>query len=105
MANGALPAEWEALSHSARVRKAVEVGKQSRTDAKAAKLLREWRTEGGFTQRLLATFAGHGSRDSAALVALTADPSRLIARVALSVLSDVGDDDSLLAALRTLPPR
>lgn len=105
MANGALPAEWEELSHSARVRKAVEVGKQSRTDAKAARMLREWRTEGGFTQRLLATFACHGSRDSAALVALTADPSRLIARVALSTLCDVGDADSLLAALRALPTK
>jgi hypothetical protein len=104
MANGALPAEWEALSHSARVRKAVEVGKQSRADAAAARLLREWRA-GGFTQRLLATFACHGSRDSAALLALTADPSRTIARVALSVLCDVGDDDSLLTALRALSPR
>src|SRR6266511_3730235 len=104
MANGALPAQWEALSHSARVRKAVEVGKQSRTDASAARLLREWRA-GGFTQRLLATFACHGSRDSVALVALTGDPSRLIARVALSVLCDVGDDDSLLTALRALPPK
>lgn len=62
MANGALPAEWEALSHSARVRKAVEVGRQSRTDAKAARMLREWRAERGFTQLLLATVACHGSR-------------------------------------------
>jgi hypothetical protein len=104
MANRELPAEWEELSHSARVRKAVEVGTRARTDAQAARLLREWRA-GGFTRRLLATFACHGSRDSAALVAMSADPSRLIARVALSVLCDVGDDDSLLAALRTLPPR
>ena len=104
MANGALPTEWEALAHSARVRKAVEVGRQSRTDAGAARLLREWRA-GGFTQRLLATFACHGSRDSAALVAMTADPSRLIARVALSVLCDAGDEESLLAALRAIPPK
>jgi hypothetical protein len=104
MASGGLPAEWEALSHSARVRKAVEVGRQSRSDATAARLLRDWRA-GGFTQRLLAAFAGHGSRDSAALLALTADPSRTVARVALAVLCDAGDDDSLLAALRALPPR
>ncbi len=104
MANDGLPAEWEALSHPARVRKAVEVGRQSRSDATVTWLLRDWRT-GGFTQRLLATFACHGSRDSAALLALTADPSRAIARVALSVLCDVGDDNSLLAALRDLPPR
>ena len=104
MSNIGLPAEREALSHSARVRKAVEVGRQSRSDAAAAWLLRDWRT-GGFTQRLLAIFACHGSRDSAALLTLTADPSRAIARVALSVLCDVGDDNSLLAALRDLPPR
>src|SRR5262249_24582582 len=104
MANDGLPAEWEALSHSARVRKAVEVGRQSRSGATAAKLLGDWRT-GGFTQRLLATFACHGSRDSAALLALTADPSRAIACVALAVLCDVGDDNSLLAALRDVPPR
>src|SRR5262245_58382737 len=104
MANSGLPAEWEARSHAARVRKAVEIGRQSWADAEAARLLRDWRA-GGFTQRLLATFACHGSRDSAALLALTADPSRTIARVALSVLCDVGDDDSLLAALRALPLR
>jgi hypothetical protein len=104
MDSGGLPAEWEALSHSARVRKAVELGRQSRSHATAARLLREWGA-GGFTQRLLATFACHGSRDSAALLALTADPSRTVARVAISVLCDVGDDDSLLTALRALPPR
>jgi hypothetical protein len=104
MANRGLPVEWEALSHSARVRKAVEVGRQSRSDAAAARLLRDW-SSGGFTQRLLATFACHGSRDFAALLTLTTDPSRTIARVAISVMCDVGDDDSLLAALRDLPPR
>jgi hypothetical protein len=104
MPSGGLPAEWDALPHSARVRKAVEVGRWSLTDATATRLLREWRA-GGFTQRLLATFACHGSRDSAALLALTSDPSRTVARVALSVLCDVGDDDSLLTALRALPPR
>jgi hypothetical protein len=104
MANGKLPAEWEALPHSARVRRAVELGRQSRTDARAAQLLRDWRT-GGFTQRFLATVACHGSRDEAALGALVADPSRTIARLALSVLGDVGGDDALLAALRALPLR
>ncbi|HEY2783969.1 MAG TPA: hypothetical protein VGJ05_03265 [Fimbriiglobus sp.] len=104
MASGGLPTEWEALSHSARVSKAVELGRKSRASAAAARLLREWGA-GGFTQRLLATFACHGSRDSDALLALTADPSRTVARVALSVLCDVGDDDSLLMALLTLPPR
>lgn len=104
MANDGLPAEWEALSHSARIRKAVEVGRQSRSDFAAARLLRDWRT-GGFTQRLLATFACHGSRDSATLLVLNADPSRTIARLALSVLCDVGDDNSFLSALRDLPSR
>ncbi|MCI0704259.1 MAG: hypothetical protein L0241_24640, partial [Planctomycetia bacterium] len=104
MANGALPAEFESLPHSARVRRAVELGRQARTDSETSRLLREWRT-GGFTQRLLAAFACHGSRDSAALAELAADPSRTVARVALSVLCDVGDDDTLLAVLRTLPSR
>jgi hypothetical protein len=104
MAIDGLPAELEGLSHSARVRKAVEIGRQSLLDTTAAKLLRDWRT-GGLTKRLLATFACHGSRDSAVLLAQTTDSSRTIARIALSVLCDVGDDDSLLAALRALPPR
>ncbi|MBN9521188.1 hypothetical protein J0H58_22150 [bacterium] len=104
MANGGLPAEWEGLPYSARVRKAVEVGRQSLSDAKAARLLREWRA-GGFTQRLLAALACHGSRDSATLLALTADPSRTVARTALAVLCAVGGDDGLVAALRALPPR
>ena len=46
MANGVLSAEWEGLSHSPRVRKAVEVGRQSRSDATAARLLRDWSTGG-----------------------------------------------------------
>ena len=104
MAKGGLPAAWEAIPHSARVRKAVEVGRQSRSEPGAARLLRGLRS-GGFTQRLLAAFAGHGSRDSAALLAQTTDPSRTVARVALAVLCDVGDEDSLLAALRALSPR
>ena len=102
MAKGDLTAEREALSHSARVRKAIEVGRESRSDISAARLLRDW-ASGGFTQRLLATFVCHGSRDSASLLALAADPSRSIARLALSVLCDVGDDDSVLVALRSLP--
>ena len=104
MANGGLPPEWEALSHSARIRKAIEVGRGSRSDASAGRLLRDWGS-GGFTQRLLATYACHGSRDSAALLTLTADPSRTIARVAMSVMCDVGDEDDLLAALRNLPTK
>lgn len=104
MASEGLPAEWEAIHHSIRVRKAVELGRQSRSDLTAARLLSNWRVS-GFTQRLLATYACHGSRDSAALLALTADPSRTVARVALSVLCDVGDDDSLITALRALPQK
>lgn len=104
MVNGALPPDWEALAHSARVRRAVEVGRRSLADPASAQLLREWRA-GGFTQRLLATFACHGSRDVAALVALITDPSRLISRIALSVLSRVADAEALLTALRTLSPR
>jgi hypothetical protein len=50
MANGGLPAEWDALPHPARVRKAVEIGRHSRSDAGAARLLGEWRSA-GFTQR------------------------------------------------------
>ena len=42
----AIAIEWEALPHSARVRKAVEVGRQSRTDEKVAQLLRSWRAGG-----------------------------------------------------------
>ena len=104
MASEGLPAGWEALSHSARVREAIAVGRRSGSDAAAVGLLRDLGA-GGFAARLLATFACHGSRDSAVLLALTADPSRTIARVAMSVLCDVGDDDSLLAALGDLPHR
>src|SRR5262245_3566304 len=104
MANEALPAELESLSHSARVRRAVELGRQARTDSQAAQVLREWRA-GGFTLRLLSAFACHGSRDSLALAELAGDESRTVARVAISVLCDVGDDETLLAVLRTLPSR
>ena len=104
MANEGSPAGWEALSHSARVRRAVEVGRQARGDASAAQLLLDW-SSGGFTQRILAAFACYGSRNSAMLRSLTADASRSVARIAMLVLCHVGDDDSLLAALRDLPPQ
>ena len=104
MAEDELPTGWEALPHSARVRKAIELGRRSRSDAAAAQQLRDWAASGGFTLRLLAAFAGHGSRDSAAILALTGDRSRIISRVALTVLCHIGDDDSLLKALRDLPP-
>ncbi len=104
MSNAAAPIDLEGLSHSARVRKAVELGRQARSDPDAARLLVGWQT-GGFTHRLLATMACHGSRDVAALVALCGDPSRTIASLALASLTRVGDDASLVAVLRTLPAR
>ena len=104
MADAIWPAELEALPHAARVRRAVEIGRQARVDPTAAALLRGWRS-GGFTQRLLAAYACHGSRDSAALAELAADASRTISGIAFWVLCHVGDDDALVAALRALPPR
>lgn len=100
----ALPSEWEKLPHFGRVKKAIEVGRHSRTDAASSALLRSLQG-GGFTERLLAAYAGHGSRDSSALLESAADRSRSISRVAIKVLTSVGDDDSLHTLLLSLPPR
>ena len=39
MAKVLLPVEWKALSHSARVRKAIQIGHRSRSDVSDARLL------------------------------------------------------------------
>jgi hypothetical protein len=104
MTRDVLPAELESVPHSGRVRRAVELGRRSRTDPEAAAILRAW-AGGGFTQRLLAAYACHGSRDAAALAGFCADHSRIVSHTALRILRDVGDDDTRLAVLRALPPR
>jgi hypothetical protein len=104
MAENGVPAELETWPHARRVKFAVELGVRARTDLAAAATIRKWQV-GGFTLRLLAAYACHGSRGSAALAGLVADPSRTVSHIAFSVMCDVGDDDTLLTTLRDLPPR
>ena len=104
MAKETVAADFETMSYSARVRFAVELGRKSRTNPKTARLLKGWQS-GGFSLRLLSAFACCGSRDSATLAMLTADPSRTISHTALILLCNVGDDDTLLAVLKAIPPR
>lgn len=104
MANDQLPADWEAMSYTARVRRAIEIGNQSQSSVAARKLLDDW-CNGGFSQRVLAAVACLGSKDVAVLESMTQDPSRLISHRAHALLCEVGTDQAITNALLKLPPR
>ncbi|HEX5273016.1 MAG TPA: hypothetical protein VFW33_21110, partial [Gemmataceae bacterium] len=91
--------ELESLAHDARMRRMVEVGRQSVRDRAAAATLTALEA-GGFYERLLALQAAHGSRDAAVSVRLLAGPSRLLRGRAHQVLALLGDDKQLRTALR-----
>ncbi|HUR55884.1 MAG TPA: HEAT repeat domain-containing protein, partial [Gemmataceae bacterium] len=95
---------WEDVPHGERVRRTIAAGRESITKPAVAAQLREWRS-GDFTARFLAVFACHGSRDSATLLELCGDPSRTISGTALKAITHVGDDESILTALRAAPPK
>jgi hypothetical protein len=93
--------ELEPLTHDARLRRMVEVGRQAGRDPAAAATLAALEA-GGFYERLLALHACHGSRDAAVAVRMIAGPSRLLRRRALKLLALLGSDRQLAAALRGL---
>src|SRR6516162_1115217 len=94
----ALLRELESLTHDARLRRMVEVGRQAARDRAAAAILAALEG-GGFYERLLALHAAHGTRDAAVPMRFLAGPSRALRRRALELLALLGDDKQLRTAL------
>lgn len=95
--------ELEPLTHDARLRRMVELGRASRRDPRLAATLRDLaRTD--VYGRMLALAACFGSRDEAHAVRAMTDPSRQIRRRAIVLVALHADDAQALDALRVLPP-
>jgi len=91
----ALLAELEGLPHGARTRRMIEIGR----DAAKQPLLRALADGGGFYGRQLALLACRGSRDASAAKGCLTSSSRCLRDLALRVLADIGDDDTVLETL------
>jgi hypothetical protein len=92
----------EKLTHSGRVRRMVELGREAITDSNAASVIAGLE-EGDFYERSLALQSCFGSRDGEHVLRALSDPSRLIRGLALSLVPHVCTDEHVLAALETVP--
>lgn len=77
--------ELEPLTHDARMRRMLEVGRQAAQDAVVAAALTALE-QGGFYERWLALQSCFGSRDGAHALRALVDPSRSIRGLALLLL-------------------
>lgn len=93
-----LPAELEPLTHAARMRRMVEVGRLAARDAGVADAVADLEQR-GFYERSLALQSCFGSGDGAHALRALADPSRSIRGLALLLLALVGDDAQVQTAL------
>src|SRR3954469_12425880 len=96
--------ELEPLTHDARIRRMVELGRAAAHDPAVAATLAAL-GRGGTFERMLALHACHGSRDGAHAARAASDPSRLIRRRSLRLIALYADDEQALAALRAGRPR
>src|SRR3954471_13078280 len=96
--------ELEPLTHDARIRRMVELGRAAAHDPAVAATLAAL-GRGGTFERMLALHACHGSRDGAHAARAASDPSRLIRRRSLRLVALYSDDEQALAALRSGRPR
>jgi len=89
-----LLSDLRGLTHNARMRRMVEVGRAALTDASAARTLEELGGR-GFYERRLALTACMGSRDAAGVLRALRDPSRGIRGLAYQLASVLCADDDL----------
>src|SRR4051794_24408600 len=99
MAVAAFLAELEGLTHSARQKRMVDLGRASLTDPSAKALLEALAREGDAYARTLVVASVHGSRDGALARHLIEDPSRTVRRRAARVVAVVCDDAQAAQAL------
>ncbi len=91
--------ELETLTHSQRMARMVEIGRDSRQNDNLRQLLHQLET-GVCYQRRLALQACYGSRDSAPVLRLQNDVSRLVRGLVLHLAPLVLDDDALFQLLK-----
>jgi HEAT repeat protein len=99
-----LLAELESLSHDARQRRMVELGRDSLATSEAGHILERF-GRGGYYLRSLALVALHGSRDGERVLRFLGDPSRRLRHTALKLVVQLCSDDQVRRALPLLHPK
>jgi hypothetical protein len=92
----------EPLTHAARVRAMIDLG---RSEAEESKALIAALEQGGFFERFMALYTCFGSHDSAQVKRALADPSRIIRGLAIRLLPLVCDEATLADTLEHVPPQ
>ena len=102
----ALLADLEPLTHNARIRRMIDIGRASaRGDEKSRALLAELRASPDAYPRFLALFGANGARDGASVLASVNDPSRLLRRTAARLASILCSDAEVAEALARIVER
>lgn len=101
MDSHAFLADIEGLTHTARHRRMVELGRSSRADESARSLLTTLAASDDAYARSLVVTSLHGSRDAALALTLTRDPSRIVRRRVARVVPILCDDAQAVEALTT----
>jgi hypothetical protein len=94
--------ECERLTHSGRMRRMVEIGQLAASDASVAETLTVL-AQGDMYQRILATQACYGSRDSAQVLRALTDPSHGVRSLALGLTPLICSDAEIQTLLDLLP--
>jgi HEAT repeat protein len=94
--------EIETLSHAARVRVMIALGKQAQENPAAATTIAVLEQQ-GFYERYLALYSCYGSRDGAHALRALADPSHLIRGLAIRLIAILGDAAQIQTALMNFP--
>ncbi|HET6386942.1 MAG TPA: hypothetical protein VFJ58_26420, partial [Armatimonadota bacterium] len=95
--------EMELLNHPTRMRRMVDLGRESRTDPAIAAAI-DGMERGGFFERLLAVQSCCGSADGARALRMLNDPSRIIRGRALRLVAHVCSEAQAIQALRQADP-
>jgi hypothetical protein len=94
--------ECEKLTNNGRMRRMVELGRQAASDSSIEATFIAL-AQGDMYQRILATQACYGSRNSAQVLRALSDPSRRVRSLALRQVGIICRDDEVLTALNMLP--
>jgi hypothetical protein len=94
----------EPLTHQARMRQMVEIGRQSRNNKDLTSTLNRL-AQGDFYQRYLALQACYGSRNIELINQSLSDRSRKLRSLAIRLIVLYGDDEQLIAALQVIPTK
>lgn len=104
MKRASLLAELEAMTHSARMRRMVDVGRAALGNS-AVKAMLDEMERGGFHERGLSLQSCYGSRDGGRVLHALSDPSRLLRGLAIRLVALACDFDQALQAFSLLTNR